>query len=80
MGFCRQKQWGKICRCFHWSTKKVKVAVNFNGKGIASLKNAVPSPLECAIDVYNIATNYLLKIPISEYKESLKEEGKVKQV
>lgn len=43
-------------------------------KGVATLKNAWPPPLEWAIDAYNITMNAILKIPIEEYKESLKEE------
>jgi len=47
-------------------------------KGTATLKNAWPSPLEWAIDVYNIGMNFLLEKPIAEYEESLKEEAKAK--
>lgn len=43
-------------------------------RGFATMKNAWPSPLEWAIDVYNIGMNWLLEKPIEEYKESLKQE------
>lgn len=47
-------------------------------RGVATMKNAWPSPLEWAIDVYNIGMNWLLEKPIEEYKESLKEEANAK--
>lgn len=42
------------------------------------MKNALPSPLEWAIDAYNIGMNWLLEKPIDEYKESLKQEAAAK--
>ena len=48
-------------------------------KGVATLKNAVPSLLEWGIDAYNIAMNVILEIPIEEYKESLKGEVEAKK-
>jgi len=48
-------------------------------RGKATAGNAWPSPLEWAIDAYNIAMNAILEIPIEEYKESLKEELKAKE-
>ena len=47
-------------------------------KGIGTLKNAWPSPLEWAIDIYNIGMNKLLETPLAEYQESLKKEAEAK--
>jgi hypothetical protein len=49
------------------------------GKGVTSLKNALPSLLEWGIDAYNILSNKLLEMPIEDYNESLKEEAKAKR-
>jgi hypothetical protein len=43
-------------------------------KGKEIRKNAWPSPLEWAIDAYNIASNYLLQTPINDYKNALANE------
>ena len=48
-------------------------------KGVATLKNAIPSPIEWAIDAYNITMNAILKIPIEEYEEALKKEAEAKK-
>lgn len=48
-------------------------------KGVATLKNALPSLLEWGIDAYNIAMNAILQVPIAEYKESLKQEKEAKK-
>ncbi len=45
----------------------------------STIGNALPSPLEWAIDAYNIAMNALLKVPIEDYKKSLEEELKSKK-
>ncbi len=39
--------------------------------GLEIGKNAVPSPLEWAIDAYNIVSNALLSAPLNAYKDSL---------
>jgi hypothetical protein len=49
------------------------------GKAKAALKNAKPSPLEIAIDVYNIMLNKLLEAPVEDYKDSLKAEAAARQ-
>jgi hypothetical protein len=43
-------------------------------RGRQTGKNAWPSSLEWAIDVYNIASNYLLQTPINDYKSALANE------
>ncbi len=40
-------------------------------KGVTSLKNALPSPLELGIEAYNILTNTMLTIPIKDFEASL---------
>ncbi|GGE50482.1 uncharacterized protein DUF4280 [Pedobacter psychrotolerans] len=44
-------------------------------KGLTSLKNALPSPLELGIEAYNILTNMLLTIPIKDFEASLEGEA-----
>lgn len=47
-------------------------------KGVATLKNSWPSPLEWVIDFYNIGMNKLLKIPLEDFNDSLKVEAEAK--
>jgi hypothetical protein len=50
-------------------------ATDMKANGIAIGKNAIPSPLEWAIDAYNIVSNKLLTIPLKDYKDSLADEA-----